>query len=64
MSEITVTLPKEEYDKLNEKICKLKKELLDLQDIVRKKQYFYKLIQQHITHQNQKRNLGGNYFKH
>lgn len=42
MSEITVTLPKKEYDKLNEKICQLKEELLDLQNIVRKKQYFFK----------------------
>lgn len=44
MSEITITLPKEEYDKLNEDLSQLKKELLDLQDIVYKKKYFFKQV--------------------
>lgn len=44
MSKITVTLPKEDYDKLNKDLIELRKKLSDVEHILRKKQYFFKQV--------------------
>lgn len=48
MSEITVTLPKSEYDGMQRRLNELNKRLQLLEDVVSKNQYFSKIIDGYI----------------